>query len=290
VPEPGLREHDMVNLQPGDVFVGGNYGYVTQHRKSGIFWPVVQYIAIVDDEGNQLCPNGLDVGPDGELYTAEGDPDGLADNDPHDVAYVTSDPPKLAAIIAKADDTAEIRTYNLDGVLQNTWNIEVDEGWTKTNMLKIDVACDGFTAYYTDRGRTIFKFNIETGTQLANFHQLDEDSEYIYADLALLPATDSGDILIVNMTNLGNGPRNAVAITYNGYWSDEVSPADSSYEVFLRDLDNANDLESFTVSLSPDDDNDEITAIAVYYDVCGFPGLARLQVNTANQVWFLDEF
>ncbi len=261
----------MPDFRRGDLIVGGNRGYFAQHRPQrpvALETPLVQHVAVVDDVGNPLRVNGAVFSPAGDLYLALGDPAGLADQDPHDVAYVSKSPGYLAVIVARANDTAELRKYTLGGEQVAAWPVATDAGWTRERYLKLDVDCAGTIAYYTDRGRTIFRFNLDTGAQLAPFAQLPAGSGYVYADFQLMPTPPGG--LVVAMTGTGTGPRNAVALDVDGrtLWTDEINPSDARYDVFRRSLADGTDLLSFPARLDPEGTNDEVTALACSYHPC----------------------
>ncbi len=274
----------MPDFERGDLIVGGNHGYYAQHRPyrpypTGV--PLVQHVEVLDDTGNRLRVNGGVFSPAGDLYLALGDPAGLADHDPHDIAYAAGNPPKLAVIVARADNTAELRTYSLDGALLAEWPVATDPGWTRDRYLKLDVNCAGIIAYYTGRGRTIFRFDLSTGTQLDPFAQLASDSPYVYADFQLLPPQDGG--LVVAETGSGMGPRNAVALDLDGtsLWTDEINPIDGRYEVYRRALGDGSDILSFPGTLDPGGANDAITALIVY-DSPAAPEPLAIPLHTAE--------
>lgn len=259
----------MADFLPGDILVGGAYGYAEHLRADGATF--VQHLELPDEFGAiPTRVNGITFSPSGEAFFALGDPDGAADNDPHDVVYVPSVPPKLAALIAKSDDTANLITLDLlDGAVLTTYTgIDVDAGWTRDRYLKLDVGCDGRTVYYTDQGRTIFRFDLATGSQLTPFAQLAPDSPYVYAALKL---RRDGD-LIVAMTDSGNGPRNGIAFDKDNLhiWVDEINPDDESYEILKRlQTDGDGNIATHTVSLDPAAVNDEVTALGSYVTSCG---------------------
>lgn len=263
----------MSDFNAGDIVVGSNAGYVAHYRYVAGTPTLIQHLTITDALGNPLSPNGLCFGPDRDLYVAAGDPAGAVSADPHDVAYVRSTPPMLAVILANTDDTADIRLYDLDGVLQTTYaGVDVSADWTQASgrMLKLDVDCAGETAYYTDRGETIFTFDLVGGMQGTPFATRSDG--LIFADFQLLgnARPDLAATLVVNETASGNGPRNAVAIAVDGYYSDEINPGDGNYDVFKRNLADGTDLLSFLPDLDPagGTQTQELTALAVAYDVC----------------------
>jgi hypothetical protein len=271
----------MADLQPGDVLAGGEFGYLDHFSSTGVH---IQHIPTFDDgdEPYPLRVNGIAIGPDGEMYFALGDPFQENDDDPHDICYVATDPPKLAALVARRDDTLELWTLALDMTLITKYTgLDTDAGWTKERYCKLKVGSDNNTIYYTDRLDTIFRFDLALGVQLAPHVQLDETSPHIYAGFDIGPG---GDIVIA-VTNNGNGPRNAVATDSISVWCDEINPDDETYHVLKLGLADFGDVLTHAVSLDPAGINGQIRALAVYVSSLRFPGFARHGVAT-NRVWF----
>jgi hypothetical protein len=272
----------MVDVNFGDIIVGGDHGYWEHLLSDGTF---VQHIAAVDDEDNPMRANGVTFSPLGEIFFALGDLAGVADNDPHDVTYINSTTPNtLAVMVARNNDTARIKKLSLDdGSVLADYPVATDTGWTRDRYLKADSTCDGII-YYTDMGRTIFRFDINTGTQLSNFAQLSEDSPYIYGALKIV---ETGDV-IVAMTESGNGPKNGIALDANGtsFWCDEVNPGDGSYAIFKRLQSsgiNSPSSETHVVRLNPANVNDEITSLGSNYSIC-YVNVATVYLECVNNL------
>jgi hypothetical protein len=247
----------MVDLSPHDVLAGGALGYMDHLSTLGVH---LQHIEVFDDDAHPLRVNGIAVSPAGEIFLAAGDPEGTRDNDPHDVAYVATVPPKLATLVARSDNTMELWTLALDlTLIEKFTGLATDSGWTRDRYGKLRVGTDHDTLYYTDRGRTIFRWSLEDGVQLPHHVQLPLDSPYVYAGFDL---DDAGDIVIA-VTEDGNGPRNAVALDGLAVWTDEVEPDDAIYHVLKLSALDFSDILTYPVSLSPAGANAEITALAV---------------------------
>lgn len=270
----------MVDLSQHDVLIGGALGYLDHISTTGTH---LQHLQTFDDDTtpNPLRVNGIAIAPDGEIYMALGDPLGVKDEDPQDLVYVNTVPAVLALLVARTDNTLELWTLSLGLELVDKHpGLAVDDGWTRDRYARIKVGIDQNTIYYTDRGRTIFRWDLTAGAQLPNHAQLPEDSPYIYAGFDIRP---NGDIVMA-VTGSGNGPRNAVAIDDTVVWVDEVNPDDETYHARNLTLPTFTDILTYPVSLSPAGTNAEITALTVWRGVA-FPGFARHSVAT-NRVWF----
>jgi WD40 repeat protein len=266
----------VVAITRGDVLIGGSLGYVEDITRTASF---VQYIEAFDDLGNPLRITGITFSPAGEPFFTHGDPDQLTDKDPHDVVYLSKNPntgqPGLAVLIARLDDTLELWTYDLDSNVVHTYTgLAVDAGWAHADYTKIDVLCDSKTILYSDRGRTIFKYDLTgSGTQLGNASQLDVGDPYIYAAFKVIRP---GQEIVVAKTASGNGPRNAICLDSDriSLWTDEINPP-GDYHVFRRMLADGTDgptYESVTVSLAPGvggvGNNGEVFSLGCYYNPC----------------------
>lgn len=262
----------MPDLTLHDLLVGGKLGYVNHRSALGVN---LGYIAAYDDQSvpRPLQVNGITVAPTREFYLALGDPAGEADEDPHDIVYVDTTVPTLAALVALASNTLQLWRLTVDGAIISKVTVATEPGWTRDKIARIDIDCDENTIYYTTRQKTIFRWDLAAASQMAHFDQLPLHSPYVYASFKRMR---SGDF-IVAMTNGGNGPQNAVALDTTAFWTDEINPADAVYHVFRRSYEDGSDLQSFAATLDPASANGVITALAVAYEVCAVAARRRVQ-------------
>src|SRR5581483_3997147 len=237
-PRLGCGVRAMTDLAPGDILIGG-LGHIDIIHPNG----TLERRPIVDALGKPLQVNGIAVSPSGH-YQFAASPPGETINRPHDIAYLP-DGSGYIEIGQASPRSAQLWKFDLAGNRVGTWTIETDDGWT-TGLLRLDVAPDGKTVYYTDSGRTIFRFDIGTdvGPQLTPFAQLPTDSPNIYAGFTLLP--DGG--LVIAMSKTGDGPRNAVCPDADPtmFWTDGVD-VDGQRAIYKRKLADGSDVLSYPV-------------------------------------------
>lgn len=257
----------MVALNPGDIAIGSEHGYVEVITSAGVF---VQHLDAVDDLLNRMRVNGLTFDEDGNIYYALGPVvQGSRDFIPHDVVYMP-DGSGLLTIIARSNNTVILRKHGLVlGQLIQEWSpIQVSSDWTRDRYLKLDIACDSKTVYYTDRGLTIYKYDLETSTQLDPFKTLSATEGFRFNAFKLLY---DGEV-ITSKTNGGNGPRNAICVdsSQTSAWTDEINPPDGTYYIFKRLISDGSDVSSVQVNLTPNPatSNDEVTALACNFFIC----------------------
>lgn len=269
----------MVNFNPGEVCIGSAHGFIQHISAAGT---TLQQIPINDDQGLPIKIFGITFSNDGEMFTCGG-PAGGSDYMPNDIVYIPNGT-GLVVIIARLDNTAELWHYDLDGNVLDTWVVDTDDGW-EGEPLKIDIACDSETVYYSDQLYTIFSFNIATGLQGTPLAQLATNSDYRFNAFKLLP--DGG--FVVNKTNTGNGPKNAICLNVDKTTTfvDEVNPTDETYSIWKRNI--SNGAQTLEVPVSFNGINDEVSALGCYYSACAFPGLA-LYSAAAVQSWERTEF
>ncbi|HZT06994.1 MAG TPA: glycosyl hydrolase [Chloroflexota bacterium] len=258
----------MTDLAPGDILIGG-LGHIDIIHPNG----TLERRPIVDALGKPLQVNGIAVSPSGH-YQFAASPPGETINRPHDIAYLP-DGSGYIEIGQASPRSAQLWKFDLAGNRVGTWTIETDDGWT-TGLLRLDVAPDGKTVYYTDSGRTIFRFDISTddGMQLQPFDKLPMDSPNIYAGFKLL--SDGGIVLAMSKT--GNGPRDAVCLDNDrtSFWTDEVNPAvPGQYHIYRRSLaDSGNKIDTYP---NPDEGYLEYEVMCL---ACYLRGDARYGVHS----------
>ena len=201
----------------GDIAIGGRHGYVQILDADGELKDFVQQ---TDDRGREL-PNVMGVSWDeqhGHLYTAI-TPHPSMPYTPHDIRWLPDGSGLLVAVVPEAMKL-EFRRYSCEGELLDTWpNIRTDQGWAKEHV-KIDIALDNETVFYTDSMRTIFTWNLETGRN-EEFASLENGSRYIFSAVRIVP-TAGGEVALVTAMSLGPGPRLAIALRLDGtVWADE---------------------------------------------------------------------
>lgn len=255
----------MTAFTLGDVVIGGALGYAEHITPTGTH---VQELDILDDLGSRMRCNGITFAPDGTMFTAHGDPLGAEDYDPHDVVWMPNGS-GLLVILARTNNTALLRLYDpVSHTVTATWTgLALDTGWTPTQMLKLDVLCDSRTVYYTDRGRTIFRYDLQESVQLSHFQQFAAESPYAYAAFKLR----RGGEIIVAVTTSGNGPRNAVCLDKDPlyHWTDEINPP-GVYHVFKRLTEDGSMVLQHSVQLTPTG-SAEVFSLGCYMNPCSLP-------------------
>lgn len=253
-----------MDFSPLDVVIGGRFGYAEHISTTGAH---LQHIELRDDDTNLMKVWGATFTPDEVAYFALGQRASYEDYTPHDVCYIprTKEPYKLAVLIGRTNDTVELWIYDTDNtVLQTFTGLNKDTDWVHTMPLKLAIACDGDTVYYTDQSRTIFRYSLTTG-QLPIFDQLPIGSPYIFGGIEVQPDGD----LYRAMTTTGTGPRRDVCLGgTTSIWTDIVNPPASTYKAFKRHNVTQIEILNHTVSLSPTADNDEILCLACNYYAC----------------------
>lgn len=116
--------------------------------------------------------------------------------------------------------TLEFWKYDYDdGHIIKKWtnNIRTDSDWSQGSV-KISVACDSTTVFYTDSGKSIFRYDLNSSTQLADYDVLSDDSPYLYGGIRVL-STDLST-RTVDSNGLEVGPVVVVAMTKTRYWTE----------------------------------------------------------------------
>lgn len=222
----------MTGFEPGDLAVGGAHEYVEILSDAAVFREMVH---VTDEAGVPVqYVTGVTFNPNtGDLFTC-GTPDLTAANCPHDLDWLPDDSGVLVAVVASPGHL-ELRKLDYDGNLLNTWGgLQTDAGWSQ-EPVKISVACDGRTVFYTDSLRTVWRYDIAArggaGQQLDLYKQLPASSPYIYGGVRVLPSGKTK--AIVAMTAVGDGPQLGVALADDQLhvWFDEVQPSSGVYHI-----------------------------------------------------------
>lgn len=252
--------------------------------------------AYVGAEDHPMRLTGITFEPNGKAHFSHDDVTQLSDYAPHDLAYLSRNPntgrPGLAVLVARIDDSLELWTYELDRTFVHAYtDLQTDASWKmyrgndagfpglRLPYCRVDVLCDSRTIYYTDMGRTIFRYDLMgAGSQQANFAQLLPAAHHCYAAIKVLKP--SGKVLVA-MTTSGHGPRNALAINKDRtFWCDEIHPTDGYWDLFLRRLqDGAKVLDAsippvgitYRPRLDPAGANVEVWSLATWFNPCAHP-------------------
>lgn len=257
----------MTAFSPGDVACGGKFHYVEIIKNSdGSF---SQFVHVLDAAGadTQQYITGVTFRPStGDLYTTS-TPDLLQANTPHDVDWFPDDSGLLVAVVPSSG-TLQFKKYDFDGNVLQTWTPAVESGWAQ-EPVKISIACDSKTVFYTQSKSKIQRYDVDAGSQLTDYETLAVGSPYRYGGIRVLPGSTGDDRdVVVAMTITGSGPYHAVCLAPGGaVWSDEINPL-SSYHVYKRSLADGTLLLSVVTEADPVPDNDETLSLACYFDPC----------------------
>ena len=251
----------------GDIAIGGQHAQVEIMKASD--QTTTQIIDQIDDAERPM-PYVMGVTfrvPTGDLYTAL-TPEETMDYTPHDIDWIPDDSGLLVAVVPSLG-VLEFRKYDFDGVLQTTWTVPTEPGWFKQTV-KIAVACDARTVFYTMRGHRIMRFDIVSGLPLSDYHFLLAGSGYLYGGIRTLPRElgDNRDVMVALTVN-GTGPQRALTldpVTPTKHWVDEVNPPGGVYKIKQRS--NATGIVTgveHTVALTPDG---KTLSLAAWADFC----------------------
>jgi hypothetical protein len=300
----------MAAFEPDDIAVGGVREYIEIKHANGSH---AQTIHVTDlgatSGGPQTYVTGLAFQPKtGELF-AVSTPSLTVANAPHAIcnfpnysglliAYVPSPGVLKFRKVSYANPPVQIGTE---------WTPGVEAGWPWTgtnpanNLVRISIACDNRTVFYTFQGKKIKRFDLQTGTTWTDYRTLASDSPYIYGGIQVLPGgsgtstTDTRKV-VVAMTQTGTGPQLAVALAHGGdvdalshpvntVWTDEANPTGSHRILHWSTVDNdasgTGDLLGNSVTqadLVPH--NDRTLSLAINYNLC--------PLDRRGQVWVLE--
>lgn len=256
----------MTAFSPGAITIGGSLSYAEHITPAGTF---IQHIHLTDDLGRDMVVNGMTFDSVGNMYAALGVPGG-SDYEPHDIVWMPDNSGLLVIIVVGGD--VQLWKYAMNGTtVLDTWTgLDKDTGWDGTQLaqrLKVDIACDSTTVYYTDGGLSLFKYDLNTSAQLTPWDVL-SSSPYRYHAFKLLQRTLPQEIISA-MTESGNGPQRALCLDADGdkHWTDEINPS-GDYHVYRRANSDGSALSNHVVSLDPADTNDLIWSLACYYNPC----------------------
>lgn len=198
----------------------------------------------------------------GDLYAAI-TPDPLMPYTPHDVDWFRDDTGIFAAVVPGPGQLA-FRKYDYDGNQIDEWtNPAVEAGWYQ-QPVKAALDCNSERVFYTFQNRLIKVFNLTTGTQEPDYLTLPAYSGYAYGDLQIVRGSSDQTVLVVTMTQLGQGPHRGVALAPAvRVWNDRGFPTDGIPKVEKRRLSTLH----LELAVTPAD-GDQILSLACYYDPC----------------------
>lgn len=252
-----------MDFDAGDIVIGGAHGYAEHINSLGVHR---QHIELRDDDNNLMKVWGACFTPQGDAFFALGQIAAYEDYTPHDICYIpgTDTPREFAVLIGRLDDTVELWRYDEDGNILDTFTgLSKDTGWTHEVPLKLCVACDGTTVFYTDQGASIFSFDLNSGTQNTVFY-VESDPNYICGGIDI----DKNNDLYVARTTTGEGPRRDVSLgDASNIWVDQIN--ETPIKVYKREIIAGTEILNHTVSLDPSNINSEVLSIAAYYYPCG---------------------
>lgn len=133
-------------------------------------------------------------------------------------------------LVGHADGGRDVHRYNPLGVLQQEYDVAT-EGRGSDWM---DLAADQETLFYTSEGRIVFRYDLGTSTQLANFATL-PGTGVAFALRLLPPGDGSGGLLVSDRSNIKRlNAAGAVVQTYDvlgedGWFSLNLDPNGTSF-------------------------------------------------------------
>lgn len=256
----------------GDIAIGGRHHYIEIINSSAAF---SQMIHVLDDSGDdtQTYITGVTFRPPTRELFSVSTPSLTMPFVQHDVDWIPNDSGLLIALVPSAG-VLKFRKVNFAGATQQEWTPAIEPGWGQ-QPVKISVACDSTTVFYTMSLKKIKCFDLNTGTNKPDIETLPSSSPYIYGGIRILPGgtvTEDGKHFIVAMTATGNGPRHAVCLDSDKlhHWVDEINTPDT-YHIQKRLISTGafvSEVETRADAL-PTPTNDETLALACLYNPCG---------------------
>lgn len=218
----------MAAFDLGDIASGGTHEYITIYHADRTFSQNVHVTDLLTASGIQSYVTGLTFRPPTSELFAVSTPEWGLPHMPHDVDWVPNDSGLIVAL-TPSSGVLQLVKYSFDGaIIAGPWTVEAPAGYG-TQHVKISVACDSTTCFYTTQQKVVKRFNIATGTQMTDYWTLPSGSPYIFGGLRALPNEsgigDDRDI-VVAMSLTGTGPREAICLDSDkiSLWSDEVNP------------------------------------------------------------------
>lgn len=256
----------------GDIAIGGQHEYVEVMHSDTTLNQMV-HVTDTNSSEPQTYVTGVTFNPiSGDLFTSSSY-SLTADFTPHDIDWIPDNSGLLVPVVP-GPGQLEFWKYDYSGNVIDTFtNPNVETGWAQ-QPVKISVACDARTVFYTQSLHKIQRYDLVTRANLTDYETLPADSHYIYGGLRLLPAgmtTIDGKHLLVAMTLTGDGPQRALCLDSDGihHWVDEINPT-AGYHIQKRRIDTG---IMFTQILTQYDTNpahnDKTLSLACFYNICG---------------------
>lgn len=176
---------------------------------------------------------------------------------------------------ADAGTVYEIVKLDSSGALVDRHEVEHStEAESNQLELFIDVACDGTTIYYTDGYYTIFAFDFDSDTQLANFEELDPDGGLACHAIKLI--SDGRLVVALSEASSDAGPYYGVVpeLDFEHIWTDRADSNPIEIDRYLT-----SDGSYVESADAPDDDELQIVSMASYV-----PFATRCPVG-GNRIW-----
>jgi len=282
------------SFNAGCIAVGGSHGYIEIFNSSGDHIGFTQPMDI-----NNLGQNiitGLTFRPStGHLFATTAETF-TQDNVAHDIDWIPDDSGLLIAYVP-SPGVLKFRKVNFDGTSTGLeWTPDVEDGWFQ-QPVKISIACDAQTVYYTMSGKVVKRYDLEARENLTDYQTLDDDSPYRFGAIKVVWTDEYGDArdIVAAMTVTGDGPFHGLCLDSNttSFWADEINPTNHTYKIKKYNLLTRALEDTVTTKARPlegDEEeylNDITYSLACNYNACQiFPGISRFDVN-ANQVWFV---
>jgi|SRR5581483_1613662 len=261
---PGIEifRQSVTGITRGQIAVGSNQSYIEILNADGT---LAQHLST-----SNPYITGVAINPStGDLF-ATTTTSLTAANTPHHIDVFPDRSGLLVAGVPSIGMLHLIKT-DFDGNVLQTWTgLSTDTSWAQ-QLVRLSIACDSTTVWLTDMLRTIFRYDLNSSTQLTNYEQLAADSPYLYGAVRVLPG-ESGDNrdVIVAMTRTGDGPQQALCLVGGGFhWVDEVQPSSGTYHIQKRKNGDGTTVgDPVAVKAKPDGTNGPALSLASYFNPC----------------------
>lgn len=270
----------MTSLSPGNIAIGLDNHYIEIITPTGTLVDMVHITDLAHGGADsQQYIMGLTVNARTSDIYCVSTPDPLSANCPHDLVWLPDNSGVIVAVVPSSGNL-ELRKYGFDGaqIGASRTGLSTDTGWAQQTV-KIDVACDSSTIYYTDSLASIFTYDFNTSTQGPIYDTLPTGSPYIYGGLKLLspgfaasthgPPLEIGPVIVVAMTVTGDGPSRAVCLGADRtLWTDEINVGSGSYHVVNRQLTDGTLINQYITQSDPMGTNGPVLSLACYANKC----------------------
>lgn len=258
----------------GDVAIGGVRQYIEIKHADGSHSQMVQVDDLFTGSGAQTFVTGVTFRPTtGELFSTS-TPSRTQANTPHDVDWIPDDSGLIVAVVPSSG-VLLLRKYDFEGVQLAQWTVGVEVGWGQ-QQVRISVACDSRTVFYTMSLKKVKRWDIVDGVQLDDYDTLPSSSPYIYGAVRALPGESADDRdIIAPMTLTGQGPQRAICLAPGAtFWNTIDNPTDSIYRIEKRLLLDRSIIappSPVVTRANPAADNNINLSLACYFNSCFRP-------------------